>query len=174
MLYCKQVALRGCERKGGCFVQLLSFLFLIVLIVVIKSAAKSAKEKREEAGKRPQNAAQRGLVDEVIAAIERSAHDFDGAFVHPSSRFEYAPGDGYVSFGSLGGNQFKYDFKSHGYVVSEKMALILASEIAKHFGGECRSAFNYDHDFCGYNVVSLRQLAEEREKKRREDSLKRL
>lgn len=151
---------------------LLSFLFLIVLIVVIKSVAKSAKERREEASRHPQNAAQQGLVDEVIAAIERSAHDFNGAYVRPSH--DNVPGYGYVSFESLGGNQFKYDFISHGYVVSEKMALILASEIAKHFGGECRSAFNYDHDFCGYNVVSLRQLAEEREKKRREDSLKRL
>lgn len=120
----------------GCFVELLGILVnllpLILLIVVIMSV----KSKREEASKRPQNAAQRGLVDEVIAAIERSAHDFNGAFVHPSSRFEYAPGDGYVSFGSLGENQFQYDFKSHGYVVGEKMALILATEIAKHFGGE--------------------------------------
>ena len=141
---------------------------------MLRPILKSAKEKREEASKRPQNAAQRGLVDEVIAAIERSAHDFDGAFVSPSLGHDNVPGYGYVSFGSLGGNQFQYDFNSHGYVVSEKMALILATEIAKHFGGECRSAFNYDHDFCGYNVVSLRQLAEEREKKRREDSLKRL
>lgn len=151
---------------------LINLLPLILLIVVIMSV----KSKREKASNRPQNAAQQGLVDEVIAAIERSAHDFDGAFVHPSSssRFEYAPGDGYVIFGSLGGNEFKYDFKSHGYVVSEKMALILASEIAKHFGGECRSVYNFDKDFCGYRVVSLQRLAEEREKKRREDSLKRL
>lgn len=158
----------------GYFVELLGILInllpLILLIVVIMSV----KSKREKASNRPQNAAQQGLVDEVIAAIERSAHDFDGAFVHPSSRFEYAPGDGYVSFGSLGGNQFQYDFKSHGYVVSEKMALILASEIAKHFGGECRSVFNDDNFLIGYRVVSLHQLAEEREKKRREDSLKRL
>lgn len=158
----------------GYFVELLGILInllpLILLIVVIMSV----KSKREEASKRPQNAAQRGLVDEVIAAIERSAHDFDGAFVFSSLGRDNVPGCGYVSFGSLGGNQFQYDFNSHGYVVSEKMALILASEIAKHFGGECRSAFNYNHDFCGYNVVSLRQLAEEREKKRREDSLKRL
>lgn len=54
------------------------------------------------------------------------------------------------------------------------MALILASEIAKHFGGECRSVFNDDNFLIGYRVVSLHQLAEEREKKRREDSLKRL
>lgn len=144
----------------GCFVELLGILVnllpLILLIVVIMSV----KSKREEASKRPQNAAQRGLVDEVIAAIERSAHDFNGAFVHPSSRFEYAPGDGYVSFGSLGENQFQYDFKSHRYVVSEKMALILATEIAKHFGGECRSVFNDDNFLIGYKVVSLHQLAE--------------
>ena len=74
----------------GCFVELLGILVnllpLILLIVVIMSV----KSKREEASKRPQNAAQRGLVDEVIAAIERSAHDFNGAFVHTSSRFEYA------------------------------------------------------------------------------------
>ena len=144
---------------------LINLLPLILLIVVIMSV----KSKREKASNRPQNAAQQGLVDEVIAAIERSAHDFDGAFVRPSFQF-----DGYVSFVSLGGNEFRYDFKSHGYVVSEKMALILASEIAKHFGGECRSVFKGDNLLTGYRVVSLHQLAEEREKKRREDSLKRL
>ena len=158
----------------GYFVELLGMLINLLLLILLIVVIMSVKSKREEASKRPQNAAQRGLVDEVIAAIERSAHDFNGAFVHPFSRFEYAPGDGYVSFGSLGGNKFQYDFKSHGYVVSEKMALILATEIAKHFGGECRSAYNIDKDFCGYRVVSLHQLAEEREKKRREDSLKRL
>ena len=142
---------------------LINLLPLILLIVVIMSV----KSKREKA--RSKNAAQRELVDEVIAAIERSAHDFDGAFVRPSFQF-----DGYVSFVSLGGNEFRYDFKSHGYVVSEKMALILASEIAKHFGGECRSVFKGDNLLTGYRVVSLHQLAEEREKKRREDSLKRL
>lgn len=67
----------------GCFVELLGILVnllpLILLIVVIMSV----KSKREEASKRPQNAAQRGLVDEVIAAIERSAHDFNGPlFIH--------------------------------------------------------------------------------------------
>ena len=81
---------------------------------------------------------------------------------------------GCVRFGSLRGGQFEYDFDSHGYVVSEGMAFVLAAAIAKRFGSEYRMIHDRG-DFNGdYRVISPRQLAEEREEKRRRDSLKHL
>lgn len=152
-------------------------LFWVGLFVVIKSV----RAKRHEESKHPQNAAQRELVDDVIATIERTAPDFDGAAVYPSGSTERSASGSYggrIAFRSLCGDRFEYNFESHGYVVSEKMAMILASEIAKRFGGEYRpiTRYIYDGDYItiGYDVISLRQLAEEREKQRRKDSLKRL
>ena len=147
-------------------------LFWVVLFVVIKSV----RAKRDEESKHPKNAAQRELVDDVIATIERTAPDFDGADVYPSSIVKSSDGSygGYVSFSSLRGDQFQYDFGAHGYVVKQGTAMTLASEIAKHFGGEYRPIREHGGGIVGYGAISPRQLAKEREQKRREDSLKRL
>lgn len=182
MIYYEQSISRDSERKGGCFVNeyiqaLPGILFWVVLFVVIKSV----RAKRDEESKHPKNAAQRELVDDVIATIERTAPDFDGAAVyHSSSKERSASGSygGHIAFRSLCGGRFEYNFESHGYVVSEKMAMTLASEIAKRFGGEYRPITRYigdgDYITIGYAAISPRQLAEEREKQRRKDSLKRL
>ena len=147
-------------------------LFWVVLFVVLRATRK----KREEASRRPKNAAQRKLVDDVIATIERTAPDFDGADVYPSGVVKSSDGSygGYVFFESLRGDKFKYDFGAHGYVVSEGTAVTIASEIAKHFGGEYRPICEHGDGIIGYGAISPRQLAKEREQKRREDSLKRL
>lgn len=147
-------------------------LFWVGLFVVLRVTRK----KREEASRRPKNAAQRELVDDVIATIERTAPDFDGADVYHSSIVKSSDGSygGYVSFSSLRGDQFQYDFGAHGYVVKQGTAMTLASEIAKHFGGEYRPIREHGGGIVGYGAISPRQLAKEREQKRREDSLKRL
>lgn len=147
-------------------------LFWVGLFVVLRVTRK----KREEASRRPKNAAQRELVDDVIATIERTAPDFDGADVYPSSIVKSSDGSygGYVSFSSLRGDQFQYDFGAHGYVVKQGTAMTLASEIAKHFGGEYRPIREHGGGIVGYGAISPRRLAKEREQKRREDSLKRL
>lgn len=147
-------------------------LFWVGLFVVLRVTRK----KREEASRRPKNAAQRELVDDVIATIERTAPDFDGATFIPSSIVKSSDGSygGYVSFSSLRGDQFQYDFGAHGYVVKQGTAMTLASEIAKHFGGEYRPIREHGGGIVGYGAISPRQLAKEREQKRREDSLKRL
>lgn len=147
-------------------------LFWVVLFVVLRATRK----KREEASRRPKNAAQRKLVDDVIATIERTAPDFDGAAVYHSGVVKSSDGSygGYVFFESLRGDKFKYDFGAHGYVVSEGTAVTIASEIAKHFGGEYRPIREHGGGIVGYGAISPRQLAKEREQKRREDSLKRL
>ena len=147
-------------------------LFWVGLFVVLRVTRK----KREEASRRPKNAAQRELVDDVIATIERTAPDFDGADVYPSSIVKSSDGSygGYVSFSSLRGDQFQYDFGAHGYVVKQGTAMTLASEIAKHFGGEYRPIREHGGGIVGYGAISPRQLAKEREQKRREDILKRL
>lgn len=149
-----------------------SILFWVGLFVVLRVTRK----KREEASRRPKNAAQRKLVDDVIATIERTAPDFDGAAVYPSGVVKSSDGSygGCVIFESLRGDKFEYDFGAHGYVVSEGTAMTLASEIAKHFGGEYRPIREHGDGIVGYGAISPRQLAKEREQKRREDSLKRL
>lgn len=149
-----------------------SILFWVGLFVVLRVTRK----KREEASRRPKNAARRKLVDDVIATIERTAPDFDGADVYPSGVVKSSDGSygGCVIFESLRGDKFEYDFGAHGYVVSEGTAMTLASEIAKHFGGEYRPIREHGSGIVGYGAISPRQLAKEREQKRREDSLKRL
>ena len=141
---------------------------IIVLIVIIMLVTRS---KRNET--RPKSASERGFVEDVIATIQRTAPDFDGAQVFFSSDLD--KGKGCVSFKSLRGQSFEYNYAVHGYNVSEGMAITLASEIAKHFESEYRRIRGWDnHGTIGYEVVSPRQLAAEQEKKRREDSLKRL
>lgn len=168
MIYYEQSISRDYERKGGCFVNeyiqaLPGILFWVGLFVVLRVTRKSRAEA-------PKNAAQRKLVNDVIAIIERTAPDFDGGGVIPSND----SGGGGVSFCSLRGETFEYGFESHGYIVSEGMALALAAAIAKRFGSEYRPIRDRDHFICGYRIMSPRELAEEREKQRRKDSLKRL
>lgn len=141
---------------------------IIVLIVIIMLVTRS---KRNET--RPKSASERGFVEDVIATIQRTAPDFDGARVLYSSIAD--KGKGSITFKSLSGQRFEYNYAAHGYSVSEGMALTLASEIARHFGGECRGLRGWGgQDWIGYQVISPRQLAAEQEKKRQEDSLKRL
>ncbi len=168
MIYYEQSISRDSERKGGCFVNeyiqaLPGILFWVVLFVVLRVTRKSRAEA-------PKNAAQRKLVNDVIAIIERTAPDFDGGGVIPSND----SGGGGVSFCSLRGETFEYGFESHGYIVSEGMALALAAAIAKRFGSEYRPIRDRDHFICGYRIMSPRELAEEQEKQRHKNSLKRL
>lgn len=90
----------------GYFVELpgilINLLPLILLIVVIMSV----KSKREEASRHPQNAAQRKLADDVIAAIERAAPDLEKAIITYN-----APGGCYRG----GSVRFK---SQRGYLVS--------------------------------------------------------
>ena len=52
------------------------------------------------------------------------------------------------------------------------MAYILASQIAYNFGGECREIEHaYTESIVGYKVLSQRELAKEREEKRRWDNM---
>lgn len=138
-------------------------LFCVGLFVVLRVTRKSRAEA-------PKNAAQRKLVNDVIAIIERTAPDFDGGGVIPSNGSD----GGGVSFCSLRGETFEYGFESHGYIVSEGMALALAAAIAKRFGSEYRPIRDCDHFICGYRIMSPRELAEEQEKQRHKNSLKRL
>ena len=168
MIYCEQLISRDYERKGGCFVNeyiqaLPGILFWVVLFVVLRVTRKSRAEA-------PKNAAQLKLVNDLIAIIERTAPDFDGGGVIPSND----SGGGGVSFCSLRGETFEYGFESHGYIVSEGMALALAAAIAKRFGSEYRPIRDRDHFICGYRIMSPRELAEEQEKQRHKNSLKRL
>lgn len=175
MIYCEQLISRDYERKGGCFVNeyiqaLPGILFWVGLFVVLRVTRKSRAEA-------PKNAAQRKLVNDVIAIIERTAPDFDGAAVYPSGSMERSASGsygGHIAFQSLCGGRFEYNFESHGYSVSREMALTLAAAIAKRFGSEYRPVYSRAEFISGYRVMSPRQLAEEREQKRREDSLKRL
>lgn len=148
----------------------------IIIIIVIVMVVKSIQKSRAEARTRPQNDAERELVGDVIATIQRTAPDFDGAYVRFSSTDPNGIGVGSeagVRFKSLKGQDYEYNYAAHGYSVSGKMALTLAAEITRHFGGECRRVCS-DNFVVGYKIVSQRQLAAEQEKKRQEDSLKRL
>ena len=158
------------REKGDVFVSVSDFmlalpgiLFWVGLFVVLRVTRKSRAEA-------PKNAAQRKLVNDVIAIIERTAPDFDGGGVIPSND----SGGGGVGFCSLRGETFEYGFESHGYIVSEGMALALAAAIAKRFGSEYRPIRDRDHFICGYRIMSPRELAEEQEKQRHKNSLKRL
>lgn len=103
-------------------------LFWVVLFVVIKSV----RAKRDEESKHPKNAAQRELVDDVIATIERVAPDLKYANVS----YAYYDKTGGIYFQSWSGYGFSYDYAAHGYKnISRAAAWIVADEIAKRFGG---------------------------------------
>lgn len=133
MIYYDQSISRDSERKGGCFVNeyiqaLPGILFWVVLFVVIKSV----RAKRDEESKHPKNAAQRELVDDVIATIERVAPDLKYANVS----YAYYDKTGGIYFQSWSGYSYNYAYASHGYKnVSRDAAKFVADEIAKRFGG---------------------------------------
>ena len=146
-------------------------ILVIVAIRFIVKMIKKSDDKRAEAARHPRTDAQKELVREVIAAIERDAPNFDGAFIYPSLDKKpalYAT-VGVVKYWSSDLKSFQYDFDSHGYFVGLDMAYILACQIADHFGGECRSI----KDTCSreefYSVVGPSALASEREQKQREE-----
>ena len=132
MIYYEQSISRDSERKGGCFVNeyiqaLPGILFWVVLFVVIKSV----RAKRDEESKHPKNAAQRELVDDVIATIERVAPDLEIARVSYDSYYGKAGG---IYFRSWSGYSYNYAYASHGYKnVSRDAAKFVADEIAKRF-----------------------------------------
>ena len=151
-------------------------LIWAVIIWVIVTIKKNQRWKESH----PSNDTEKAFVADVIAAIRREAPDFDGArvtFVNYHGR--YLPPDADkkgISFSSLSGRKFGYRYASHGYIVTQRMAFVVASEIARQFGGEVRRARNaYDGgDIDAYDVISPRQLAEEEKKKHRFDHLTRI
>ena len=131
----------------------LIILFYAAVVIFIVRIVRKIKDKK----KRPKNDAQKELVRDVIAAIERDAPNFYEAEVFPS----YSSSSG-VSYTSMyrtipGCLQYRYSFDEHGYYVSKEIAYILACQIADRFGGECRSNLNN-----GYYIKGPRQLAIER------------
>lgn len=158
------------------YVLVILFYAAVILIVrfivkMIVNMIKKSDDKRAEAARHPKTDAQKELVREVIAAIERDAPNFGGAFIYPSLDKKpalYAT-VGVVKYWSSDWKRFQYDFDSHGYFVGLDMAYILACQIADHFGGECRS----EKDTCSrqefYSVAGPSKLASEREQKRREE-----
>lgn len=127
-------------------------LFYAAVIVFIVIIVRKIKDKK----KRPKNDAQKELVRDVIAAIERDGSGFDKAHVDISN----SSGSGSVTYssetasGHYTSDQYNYD--EHGYFVSKEMAYILACQIADHFGSE------YSSDHNGYYIKGPRQLAIER------------
>lgn len=169
MLYFVLSNFRNYKRKRGIIVDdflsvLPAIIFWTAVVILIKRGQKI----------RPRNNAQRRLVDDVIAAIEHSAPDFDGADVYWANKISGSTGG--VFFSSLSGYNYSYDYASHGYFVSEEMAYVLANEIAKHFGGECREYRRavLDNAIVSYSVIGPHQLAAEQQKKLRDDSLRHL
>lgn len=130
MIYYEQSISRDSERKGGCFVNeyiqaLPGILFWVVLFVVLRVTRKSRAEA-------PKNAAQRKLVNDVIAIIERVAPDLEIARVSYDSYYGKADG---IYFRSWSGYSYNYAYASHGYKnVSRDAAKFVADEIAKRFG----------------------------------------
>lgn len=130
MIYYEQSISRDSERKGGCFVNeyiqaLPGILFWVVLFVVLRVTRKSRAEA-------PKNAAQRKLVNDVIAIIERVAPDLEIARVSYDSYYGKAGG---IYFRSWSGYSYNYAYASHGYKnVSRDAAKFVADEIAKRFG----------------------------------------
>lgn len=151
-------------------------LIWAVIIWVIVTIKKNQRWKESH----PSNDTEKAFVADVIATIRREAPDFDGARVSYTYLYgRHLPHDadqGGVSFSSLSGHKFAYRYASHGYIVTQRMAFVVASEIARQFGGEVRRARNaYDgDDIDAYDVISPRQLAEEEKKKHRFDHLTRI
>ena len=102
----------------------LAIIFVIFAIRFIVKMIKKSDDKRAEAARHPRTDAQKELVREVIAAIERDAPNFGGAFIYPSLDKKpalYAT-VGVVKYWSSDRKSFQYDFDSHGYFVGLDMA----------------------------------------------------
>lgn len=144
----------------------LIILFYAAVVIFIVRIVRKIKDKK----KRPKNDAQKELVRDVIAAIERDAPNFYEAEVFPS----YSSSSG-VSYTSMyrtipGCLQYRYSFDEHGYYVSKEMAYILACQIADHFGGRCDGSYSPgEYQYCQYHVDGPRKLALERERKQRNE-----
>ena len=140
-------------------------ILVIVAIRFIVKMIKKSDDKRAEAARHPRTDAQKELVREVIAAIERDAPNFGGAFIYPSLDKKpalYAT-VGVVKYWSSDLKSFQYDFDSHGYFVGLDMAYILACQIADHFGGR------YELNYGCYCIAGPSKLALEREQKQKEE-----
>lgn len=152
----------------------------ILALAVIAWVVITIRRNRRWKESHPSNDTEKAFVADVIATIRREAPDFDGAHVSYTDLYgRHLPHDadqGGVSFSSLSGRKFGYRYASHGYIVTQRMAFVVASEIARQFGGEVRRARKeYDHGWAdAYDVISPRQLAEEEKKKHRFDNLTRI
>ncbi len=146
-------------------------ILVIVAIRFIVKMIKKSDDKRAEAARHPKTDAQKELVRDVIAAIERDVFNFDGATVCSSVN----SGNGYVHYCSIGAggdyfSGYEYNFNEHGYFVSNELAYILACQIADHFGGRCDGSYSPGgYQYCQYHVDGPRKLALERERKQRNE-----
>lgn len=132
-------------------------ILVIVAIRFIVKMIKKSDDKRAEAARHPKTDAQKELVREVIAAIERDAPDFYEAEIDISRI-----GTGSIQYNSRTAT-YRYSFDEHGYSVSKEMAYILACQIADHFGGR------YELNYGCYCIAGPSKLALEREQKRQEE-----
>lgn len=153
----------------------LAIIFVIFAIRFIVKMIKKSDDKRAEAARHPRTDAQKELVREVIAAIERDAPDFYEAHVFPSNSggnysgfVFYSPNQycipGWEHLGSIGHEGYYYYFSDHGYFVSKGMAYTLACQIADHFGGAC-----YEGGTTSFYVAGSRRIASDLEQKRQEE-----
>ena len=180
MLYSLLSDFRNYRKKRGMIVDdflrsdFVGDVVIIILVIVairfIVKMIKKSDDKREEAARHPKTDAQKVLVRDVIAAIERDVFNFDGATVCSS----VSSGNGYVHYCSIGAggdyfSEYEYNFNEHGYFVSNEMAYILACQIADHFGGRCYGSYSSGHQDCRYYVAGPQRLASEREQKRQEE-----
>ncbi len=133
----------------------LSWIIIIVIILLIFKPFKRASTKLRTSN-------QQALLNEVLAAIDQYAPDFQ--------TIEVGRAAGGVLAYSGGGRCYAYNFAEHGYSAGEKMWRILAAEIAKRYGGkysEIRRETAFDHsEITGYYVISGRYIDAERERQR--------
>lgn len=145
----------------------ISWIIVIVIILLIFKPFKKASSK-------PRTSNQQALVNEVLAAIDQYAPDFQTIKVgkeancRPSTENPTASG-GVLAY--IGRSVcYAYDFEEHGYSAGEKMWRILAAEIAKRYGGkyeEITRPTAVDHsEIAGYYVISGRYIDAERERQR--------
>lgn len=145
----------------------LSWIIIIVIILLIFKPFKKASSK-------PRTSNQQALVNEVLAAIDQYAPDFQtikvgvAANCRPSTENPTASG-GILAY--IGRSVcFAYDFEEHGYSAGEKMWRILAAEIAKRYGGKyeeiTRQTAVEHSEIAGYYVISGRYIDAERERQR--------
>lgn len=149
----------------------LVILFYAAVVIFIVRIVRKIKDKK----KRPKNDAQKELVRDVIAAIERDAPNFYEAHVFPSnsggiySGFVFYSPNRYCTPGCehlehIGHEGYYYYFSDHGYFVSKGMAYTLACQIADHFGGVC-----YEGGTTSFYVAGSRRIASDLEQKQREE-----